>query len=262
MMNAIFDFYPAQIKAIGFVSIPHSGEWIPEEFRPFLSGDEKAYGKDVDFKTRDLIDIKKLNENGIHVIVSNVHRICIDLNRDEDKCVFAWEKNSHGEKLVEKMPSSDEIKKFKDKYYGPYYEVLKTTIKNLNGKENKKANVIDFHSMPSHPTAYHLAITPNQHRTRPDFCLSNLKGISSSENFINDFKEMLEKEYDNINLNFPYYGGHLTQYINTLNTENFQVEVRRNLYMDEKKRELIESHLKVKKLASDAIIELFQKYSN
>lgn len=261
MENSIFDFYPAKKQAIGLVSIPHSGEIIPSEFEEFLTSDALARGRDVDFKTRELVDIEKLNNSGVHVIVANIHRICIDLNRSDDLCVFAWENNSHGENLVTKKPSQELQELWKNKYYEPYFEFLKSIIQNLKSDMNKKVPVIDFHSMPSHPTAYHLKVTPDQPATRPTFCLSNLKGESSSAEFIEHLKKMLETEYEDVSLNYPYYGGYLTQYINKFDTENFQIEVRRNLYMDENKRELIEDHKKVKELMTASLISLFEKFS-
>ena len=261
MEYSVFDFYPAKKQPIGVVSIPHSGEIIPSEFEPFLSPDPKARNRDVDYKTKDLIDIEALNQAGIHVLSANIHRICVDLNRSEDLCVFAWKKNSHGEMIVETPPSEVQVQRFKDKYYHPYFELLKSVIKSLEGDSKKPIPVIDFHSMPSHPTAYHLSVTPDQPATRPTFCLSNLKGLSSSEDFINNFKDMLETEYQDVSLNYPYYGGYLTQYIDKFHTENFQIEVRRNLYMDEDKRELVADHTKVRELVSKSIVTLFQKFS-
>ena len=261
MENSIFDFYPAKKQAIGLVSIPHSGEIIPDEFEEFLTPDAKSRGRDVDFKTRELVDIEKLNHAGVHVIVANIHRICIDLNRSDDLCVFAWENNSHGETLVTKSPSPEQKELWKNKYYEPYFEFLKSIIQNLKNDLKKKVPVIDYHSMPSHPTAYHLKVTPDQPAERPTFCLSNLKGVSSSSEFIEFLQKRLESEYEDVSLNYPYYGGYLTQYINKFDTENFQIEVRRNLYMDEEKRELIDEHKKVKKLMTESLIALFERFS-
>ena len=82
--NPIFDFYaPLGSKYLGLLSIPHSGETIPAEFEKFLSGDLKAYKEDVDFKVNELVDIRKLQEAGVAVLVAHVHRICVDLNRAE-----------------------------------------------------------------------------------------------------------------------------------------------------------------------------------
>lgn len=258
--SPIFDFFPATTSPIGFVSIPHSGEVIPPEFSKLLNDNSVARGKDVDFETRKLIDIPKLNQNGIHVLVAKVHRTCIDLNRSRDICVLAWKNNSHGENLVANLPSETLREDLTKKYYDPYYKALDTIIRNVNQSlNNQAAPVIDFHSMPSHPTDYHLKITPNQDLTRPSFCLSDLHGTSCPQAFIEDFKTYLEKDFENVKINSPYFGGHLTQYIDTLNTMNFQVETRRNLYMDETKRELIPAHLHVKNLVSEAIVKLFSK---
>lgn len=261
METPIFDFYPAKTKAIGLVSIPHAGEIIPTEFTPYLSGDLKAYSRDVDYKTNELLGVEDLNKEGIHVIVSNIQRICVDLNRSREIAVFAWPNNSFGENILKTSPSEEIKEQFLQKYYDPYYEVLKTTIEGLERETQKTVPVIDFHSMPSHPTAYHLSVTPDQPSERPTFCLSNLNGLSSTKDFIHYYKRILEREYENVSLNYPYYGGYLTQYINTFDTMNFQIEVRRNLYMDEQSRSLIPSHHKVKEVSTKGIIELFKHFS-
>lgn len=263
MEITIFDFYPSVLEqAIGIVSAPHSGETIPDEFLPYLSGDSVAYGRDVDFKTRELLEIDRLNKAGIHVLIANVHRVCIDLNRDRNIALFAWERNSHGEKIVNTRPEDEIGEGLRKKYYDPYYKKLTEEIHSLSQSLPTPVPIIDFHSMPSHPTAYHLKVTPNQPKLRPSFCISNLKGLSCPEDFLESFQEKLSQKYDDIRMNFPYYGGHLTQYIHSLpNTWNFQVETRRNLYMDEKKRELIPSYKRVKEDVSQAIIELFSKPS-
>src|SRR6476659_4622351 len=95
LKSPIFDYYaPMGTSFRGVLSIPHSGENIPGVFQSFLSGDEKAYKEDVDFKVNELVDIKALQDAGIAVIVAHVHRICVDLNRAENNCVLFWKDNT------------------------------------------------------------------------------------------------------------------------------------------------------------------------
>jgi len=95
--NSIFRYYPPQNGYIGIISIPHSGEVIPTEFLPYLTKDLRAIAEDVDTKVDHLVDIELLTQNGIAVLVSNIHRVCVDLNRAEDICVLNWKKNSQGQ---------------------------------------------------------------------------------------------------------------------------------------------------------------------
>ena len=99
--NPLFDYYAPLGKTFrGLLSIPHSGETIPPEFKKYLSGDEAAYKQDVDFKVNELVDIRKLQEAGIAVLVAHVHRVCVDLNRAESNCILFWKENTQGKKLV------------------------------------------------------------------------------------------------------------------------------------------------------------------
>ena len=49
-MSTVFEFYPANGKSIGLISIPHSGEVIPEEFQTLITDDLSIIQKDVDAK--------------------------------------------------------------------------------------------------------------------------------------------------------------------------------------------------------------------
>ena len=98
--NQIFDYYPPKKKYIGAVSIPHSGEVIPEEFKEYLIDDIKALCQDVDTAVHKLIDIEQLNDVGIAVIKANIHRVCVDLNRPKETAALNWQKNSHGIEIV------------------------------------------------------------------------------------------------------------------------------------------------------------------
>ncbi len=262
--NALFDFYsPMGPHYLGLLSIPHSGESIPEEFRPFLSGDEKAYKEDVDFKVNELIDIPVLQRSGIAVLVSNVHRICVDLNRSEENCVLFWKDNTQGKKLVVKDPTAIEVKKFIEDYHRPYYEILKAALVDLEKRKSGKVSMIDLHSMPSQPTAYHMKQNPNQKTWRPDFCLSDRKGKTCDPNFINYFRDIFTILGHSATLNDPYIGGFVTEYVDRFRTNNIQIEINRSVYMDEEKKELIPSKVNsLRPLLTQVLADGFAKFDS
>jgi N-formylglutamate amidohydrolase len=223
----------------GLLSIPHSGENVPDEFREYLSGDEKAYREDVDFKVNELIDIPSLQRAGIAVLVAHVHRICVDLNRSEENCVLFWKDNTQGKKLVAKDPSPEITKKFIEDYHRPYYEILKAALVDLEKRKEGKVSMIDLHSMPSRPTAYHMKQNPDQSTWRPDFCLSDRKGKTCDPAFINYFRDVLTILNHSASLNNPYVGGFVTEFVDRFRTNNIQIEINRSIYMDEEKKELV-----------------------
>lgn len=239
-LTNIFNYFAPKSSFKGILSIPHSGEEIPREFPPYLTSNKDSLGKDVDYKVNELVDIEKLNQAGIAVIVSNIHRTCIDLNRASDICVLNWKKNSHGERLVLKEPDTQTTYELTQKYYTPYYEMLKSMINALYKSQPSIVSLIDLHSMPSTPTKYHLDINANQKMERPDFCVSDIEGISCSKEYIDYVCEQLTSFSKLVTQNDPYFGGYITRHIHATykNINNIQIEINRKIYMDEKNRQL------------------------
>lgn len=260
----IFDYYaPLGSSYRGILSIPHSGENIPKVFEEFLSGDTRAYKEDVDFKVNELIDIEALQKNGIAVLVAHVHRICVDLNRSESNCVLFWKENTQGKKLVVKDPTPEETEKFIETFHRPYYEILKSSIQDLEKRKSGQVSMIDLHSMPSRPTEYHMKQNPNQKTHRPDFCLSDRKGKTCAPDFIRFFQEELMKAGYEASLNDPYVGGFVTEYVDQFRTNNIQIEINRSIYMDETTKELVpEKVQKLKPILTEALIKGFIQFDS
>lgn len=258
----VFDYFPAQNNLIGLLSIPHSGEIIPEEFLPYLSGDTAAYKEDVDYKVNELVDIKALQEAGVAVLVAKVHRICIDLNRSEDASFMFWKQNTHGKPLVIKDAPAETVRLLLDKYYRPYYEMLKTIMQNLEQLKAGPVSAVDLHSMPSRPTEYHMKQNPNQGTHRADFCLSDRRGLTCQKEFIDFFDKALAQHYETIQNN-PYVGGYVTEYLNGFRSNNIQIEIKREIYMDENIKELVpEKVAKLRPILTQALIDGFKAFNS
>lgn len=261
--NQIFNYYPPKNKYIGAVSIPHSGEVIPDEFKDYLIEDLSALNQDVDTAVHKLIDIEKLNEEGIAVIKANIHRVCVDLNRPKETAALNWKKNSHGVEIVRKELSEETRALLTQKYYAPYYEMLKALINELK-RNHPRPSFIDLHSMPSSPTAYHLEINPKQEMERPDFCVSDIEGKSCEKAFIDFVCEKLSPHYPKVYQNNPYFGGHVTRHVDATfpDTNNIQIEIKRGIYLDEPKRTLDDSLAgKLRPVLTSALVETFQRFA-
>jgi N-formylglutamate amidohydrolase len=262
--NDIFNFYPPEDKFIGILSIPHSGEIIPEEFEQYLSKDNKTRMQDVDFRVNELVDIQQLQAKGIAVLVANIHRVCVDLNRSSELCVLNWKKNSMGKELVIQEPTEDEVSLLRQKYYAPYYTMMKSMIEELHRYQDP-VSFIDLHSMPSRPTAYHLAINPNQAKERPDFCVSDIEGKSCTPEFINHTCDQLKSFSPNVTKNDPYFGGHVTRHVDAefAYTNNIQIEIKRGIYMDEENQQLDrELVANLRPNLTSALINVFEHFAN
>lgn len=258
----LFEYFPAQIDAIGILSIPHSGEILPDEFKKFLIDEMKHLSQDVDYRVHELIDIEALNKAGINVIKSNIIRTAIDLNRPHTTCLLNWKKNSQGVEIVKSEPSDSLAQELKNKYYAPYFEMLKTLIDQLSHRTSTP-NFIDLHSMPSKATDYHLKVNPNQSVIRPDFCISDQTGKTCSKEFIATPTKILSQDYTHVSNNDPYFGGHITVHIDKLfpHSNNIQIEISRGIYMNEQGQHLIKEKVdKLKPILTQALIKTFQEH--
>lgn len=261
--NGIFDYHPPKAPIIGILSIPHSGEIRPQEFSSYLIDDFDILSRDVDTGVHQLVDIETLNQAGIAVLKANVHRACVDLNRAPEECVLNWKQNSRGETLVLSEPDDQTRALLTQKYHAPYFEMIKALVYEL-GKTAKKPSFIDLHSMPSRPTAYHLSKNPKQEKERPDFCLSDIEGLSCAKEFIDFAQAQLLKSYSKVYQNNPYFGGYVTRHVNERfpETNNIQIEIKRGLYLNEEKRELEPSKAgALKPVLTKALIEVFEKFA-
>ena len=259
-VQQVFELFPTKKPSIGLISIPHSGEYLPDEFKPYLTKNIKDLMQDVDYKVHELIDIETLQNEGISVVKSDIIRTTVDLNRKASEAVLNWKSNSKGIKIVTKEPTIEKKEYFMAKYYLPYYEMLKTQYFMLQERSNLPS-FIDLHSMPSQAEEYHLKINPNQDKIRPDFCLSDYRGKTCKKDFIVSVQNKLKKHYENVTINAPYFGGHVTQHMdrmyNPLN--NIQIEISRGIYMDEKKQVLTPQSEKLKKVLTSVLIDFFKE---
>lgn len=257
----LFHLYTPRANPVAMVSIPHSGLVIPSDFDEFIIKDKTILDKDVDTHVDKLVDIEKLRDNGVIVLVSNIHRTCCDLNRSQDKTILAWEDNSQGEKIVLNRPDDKTKNYLLQKYYVPYYQVLKSSLEQLMGLY-ETPSFIDLHSMPSEATEYHMKQNPNQKRDRPQFCLSDQFGKTCTAEYISFIQKSFEKRNYEALINDPYKGGHITDYVGDFKVNNIQIEIKRALYMNETTRELnSEKQAPLKTNLTDILLETFEHFS-
>lgn len=262
--NPLFTFYPPLTdKPIGLLSIPHSGEEVPAEFRPYLMVDEKVMLEDVDYKVNELVDIQALQLKGVGVLVAHVHRVCVDLNRAADQCVLFWKQNTKGVAMVGKNPTPAEEADFIRRYHAPFFEVYGSLIRDLERQVKGKVSVIDLHSMPSSPTEYHMRQNPNQKHHRADFCVSDQRGKTCEKVFIDWFAEHLTRSGHETAINDPYIGGYVTTFVDQFRTNNIQIEIKRGIYMDETTKVLLADKARaLKERLTQVFIEGFEHFKS
>lgn len=267
MQNAsLFTFIPAKkTPHRGFISIPHSGMHIPHDFKDYLISNEYELNRDVDFAVDKLIDIEKINNHGISILISNIHRTCCDLNRARNEAILNWKKNSHQFQIVTNSPDKETEEKLLREYFDPYYIILKNAITKLEESGNKEL-FIDLHSMPSRATKYHLEKNPHQREIRPSFCLSDRHGMTADQDFMKYALNTFQENFPDSTINDPYQGGNITlETHQALKSEdslvsNIQIEISRSQYMSEEKQILLENTSQFKIDLTEKIIKLFRYF--
>lgn len=235
-----------------FVSIPHSGERVPEEADWLKNLPEVILMRDVD-RFVDQLYQSHLEHLKIPFVKTQWHRYAVDLNRlagdvDEDSVLGSdnksgtftqglhWVKTTKSETLMGKPITKDLHDLLVQKYFDPFHEQVRAQFSHFKSQGCKNIYHLDAHSMPSKGTQAHR--DPGQDRA--DIVVSDFLGKSCSS----EFKDLVIEAYTiagfEVRYNFPYIGGRVTQTYGhpELGQQSIQVELNRKLYMDEETKKM------------------------
>lgn len=234
------------------VTIPHSGEKIPPQ-TPWLNKlPEEILMCDVD-RYVDFLYEPFLQKLKIPFVKTEWHRYAADMNRvpeDVDASSvegntnktgmhsrgFHWVMTTYKQPLMEKPMSLQSHNELVKLVYEPFHAGIRDLYQSLHQQGHKKTYHIDVHSMPSVGTTEHR--DPGEHRA--DIVVSDSKGKSCDPRF----KDLVIAAYVTagfkVAYNWPYFGGRVTeQYGDPARGQHtLQVELNRELYMDEKTKKL------------------------
>ncbi|MBC7457154.1 MAG: N-formylglutamate amidohydrolase [Bdellovibrionaceae bacterium] len=235
-----------------FMTIPHSGEYLPPEcdWLKKLPPDVLLVDMDrfVDKLWEPIIDELKLEAH-----IFKWHRYAVDVNRPPQnhdsvswlkiqkdprlsfKGYSHWAFNSNLVPLLTKPISSSDHEKLMVQYHHPFHSWI--TNKFNHSPAPIKIH-LDLHSMAS----VAKGLTPDGYSERADIVLSDRDGQSSDPSLTENLKHWLEKTGLTVVLNWPYKGAYdLIHADPTKNWNSIQIEINRKLYMDEKTKEIIPS---------------------
>ena len=264
---------PASLSTPFFMSSPHSGEQIPENWAPWLvSLPLKTLLCDVDRYVDQLYSpvCRHLN---IPFICTPYHRYVIDLNRlpeDVDKSTLVssslppgtfsrglyWALTTQGEPLISKPLSLETHKKLLKEIYFPFHLRLEQQYKQFFSQNRTKVFQIDAHSMPSVGTPLHR--DPEQ--KRPEVVISDCNGKSCQKSY----KDLVVKAYKEqgfiTKCNWPYVGGRITEKYGKPEKGRhcIQVELNRAIYMNESTKELLPEKNSIQHRLSKAIQFIYE----
>lgn len=231
------------------VSIPHSGEQIPDQTPWLKSLPEEILMCDVD-RYVDRLYEQSLKSLDIPMVKTQWHRYAVDLNRipqDVDSLSvegntnkagqhnrgFHWYVTTLGHKLFDKPLSQKTHQELVELIYQPFHRDVKQTYARF--KSFKNIYHLDAHSMPSLGTSMHR--DPGQKRA--EIVISDCDGTSCSE----EYKDLVIAAYVTagfkVGYNWPYAGGRVTEQYGQPKQGHhaIQVELNRELYMDEKTKQ-------------------------
>lgn len=235
------------------ITIPHSGETIPSEVTWLNGLDEPTLMCDVD-RFVDQLYLPIIKGLGLPAVLTRWHRYVIDLNRladdvDADSVKghknpsgqfstgLHWVQTTTGFRLM-KQPISPELhQQLIEKYFEPFHREVNQSLKQLRRGPDSVTYHIDAHSMPSMGTAAHR--DPGQRRA--EIVVSDYHGKTCSA----WFKDLVIRSYKDagfeVAYNWPYIGGRVSQQygLPEKNQHAIQVELRRDLYMNEKTKQII-----------------------
>ncbi len=215
------------------LSIPHGGTKTPPELNEITCITKKDLFDDSDPFVIELYDI---GGEVSRVIKTDIARAFVDLNRAPDdfapknpdgliKSVTCYQKPIY---YKGKEPDENLRETLIQKYYNPYHDALQKSMKELDLQF-----CFDCHSMAS--VAPNIA--PDGNKKRPAFCLSNRDGDSAPNEAVEVLADCISDCYgvkrSDVSINNPFHGGYITKFHGNNPVPWIQIEMNRDLYLDE-----------------------------
>jgi N-formylglutamate deformylase len=250
-VNDLVKSHPTMLPFL--ITIPHSGESVPPEAAWLKGLPEEILMCDVD-RYVDQLYLPIINELKIPHVVTQWHRYLADLNRlpgdvDRDsveghanpsgsfRSGLLWVKTTTGVVLMPKPISKDLYQKLVQTYFEPFHRQVRELYQKFHSGGASAIFHLDAHSMPSKGTSAHR--DPGE--TRAEIVVSDCDGKSCSQKF----KDLVLQSYEaagfKTGYNWPYVGGRVTETYGDPKKGHhaIQVELRRDLYMNETTKQLI-----------------------
>jgi N-formylglutamate amidohydrolase len=241
-----------QTKPIIFNS-PHSGAIYPQRFLSLSRLDERAIRASEDMDVHELFTAAP--EMGAVLQQANFPRAYLDVNREpyelDARMFFAPLPpyvNSGSMRVAgglgtiarivaenrdiyaRKLDPEDALARI-ELIYRPYHDSLRHLLAQTHSRFGH-ALLIDCHSMPSHQSGRIAAENPDP---RPDMIVGDRYGTSCRTDIVDYAVMLLRQAGFSVAKNRPYAGGFITEHYGRPQRDlnAFQIEINRQLYMDE-----------------------------
>jgi N-formylglutamate amidohydrolase len=251
------------------VDVPHAGEWVPPEVLGEMTAETAVLKRDLDLYVDQIW--QDAPQAGAVLIASDVSRYVIDLNRAGDDVT---EKSVQGRSRIEKpgyyqdrgvvwAHTTDGVAVLREpmdsaafeariaRFYTPYHAAIHKEIervRNLFGY----CILVDGHSMPSRGRSQHR--DPGHRRS--DIVPGDIDGRSCASSVTRTIeKHFLARGYT-VSTNKPYKGGWITRSNGhpDQGVHAIQIEINRDLYMDEVNFEIKRDGMERLRIASAELL--------
>lgn len=241
---------PSSLSSPLVIDSPHSGNIYPDDFGFCCSLAELVHYED---SYVDLLALEGAAKAGVPFLKALFPRTYIDPNRAETDIPDSlkpedWplptqptlrSQGGHGlireiigdnTHLYNRKLASADIEHRIMSYYRPYHSAL-SGILNATREQFGSYYHLSLHSMPASATS-HLYLAGQQ----PDIVLGDRDGTSCSVMFRRQVQDVFQKLGYRVAVNTPYKGVEITRRYGqpSLGQHSLQVEIRKDLYMDEK----------------------------
>ena len=256
-----------------FVTIPHSGERVPEFCDWLKNLSEPHLMRDVD-RFVDVLYVPILQKLKIPFVKTEWHRYAADLNRipedvDSSSVIenknpagmhnrgFHWTVTTLGEPLMHKPMPVKMHKELVELVYRPFHQSVRAQYENFHQNGFKEIYQIDAHSMPSVGTKMHK--DPGEYRA--DIVVSDCSGKSCKKQFLDLVVSSYQSAGFKVRVNWPYMGGRVSEQYGqpSVGHHAIQVELNRALYMNEETKKLRSEHLEVQNKIQVALSDILSQ---
>ncbi len=171
-----------------------------------------------------------------------------------------WHRTTKGDLLIQEPLSKKLHEDLIKNYFDFFHQKIKEQIRDLKKIGHENIYILDLHSMPSKGLAFHK----DKGENRKQIVISDNKGKSCSK----VFRDLIITAYQKaagfeVGLNWPYVGGAITQHYGQpgMGQHCLQVELNRNLYMDEKTKIKSSNYEKIQKQLKQAMEYIVKNWS-
>ena len=227
------------------LSVPHAGIVVPAEDAPLLAVAGTGLLKDADLHVDRLV--QRIPALGVPVVTALISRYVLDVNRapddvDREVCPeierparpsargLCWRTTTDGAAVLARPLTLVELRSRLQRIHEPYHETLAELLRERRQRFGY-AVLLDVHSMPSLGRPGHS----DPGARRADIVPGDLRGTSCSPLLSKLVADHFTAAGLSVRPNDPYMGGYITKQHGrpARGVHALQVELNRDLYMDE-----------------------------